>query len=93
MSVNLNKEALNPTIQLFLDKCAKNVEEDAKSRAPVDTGALRDSIVAEKDEITEFKYIIHDGVEYGVFQELGTSKIKAQPFLRPSLYDRTNYRG
>jgi len=28
---------------------------------------------------------VHDGVEYGVFQELGTDKMAAHPFMRPAI--------
>jgi hypothetical protein len=34
------------------------------------------------DELT---YTIQDGVEYGVHQEFGTSKMAAHPFLIPAL--------
>lgn len=34
---------------------------------------------------------VHDGVEYGVYQELGTSRMGAQPFLRPAV--EANRRG
>lgn len=29
--------------------------------------------------------IVADGVEYGVYQELGTVKMSAQPFMRPAV--------
>jgi hypothetical protein len=34
---------------------------------------------------------VHDGVSYGVFQEMGTHKMAAQPFMRPSI--EANRRG
>ena len=55
---------------LMLDKMQQDV--------PVDTGALRDSLEREMEGATA---ILHDGVEYGVYQELGTSKMAAQPFF------------
>jgi hypothetical protein len=47
---------------------------------PVDTGALRDSIEAEKTK-EPLTWEIHDGVLYGVFQELGTGRVQANHFL------------
>ena len=34
---------------------------------------------------------VHDGVEYGIYQELGTSQMGAQPFMRPAV--EANRRG
>jgi len=57
-------------------------ESYAKQLAPVDTGNLRNSITHQQyDENTE---IIGTNVEYAPFQELGTRKMKAHPFLRPA---------
>lgn len=57
-------------------------ESYAKKACPVDTGRLRNSIThAQMDENTE---VIGSNVEYAVFVELGTSKMKARPFLRPA---------
>jgi HK97 gp10 family phage protein len=55
----------------------------AMSLAPVDTGALKNSIHL---EITSpASAIVADGVEYGIYQELGTYKMAAHPFLVPAL--------
>ncbi len=62
---------------------AFQVEGIAKTLAPVDTGALRNSIHTEKME--EGTYMVADGVEYGIYQELGTHKMAAHPFLVPAL--------
>lgn len=59
------------------------IEADAKQLAPVDTGALRNSIESEQGE--GISAVVHDGVEYGIWQELGTSKMAAQPFMIPAL--------
>lgn len=57
-------------------------ESYAKQLAPVDTGNLRNSITHQQyDENTE---IIGSAVFYAPFQELGTRKMKAHPFLRPA---------
>ena len=57
----------------------------AAQGAPVDTSALRNSIPSESHMETDLLYIVQDGVEYGIFQELGTSKMAAQPFLIPAV--------
>ena len=61
---------------------AHQVEGVSKTLAPVDTSALRNSIIVEKKK--EGEYWVQDGVEYGVFQELGTSKMAAHPFMIPA---------
>ena len=62
----------------------------AGMNAPVDTGALRNSIPAESHMSGSAKYTIQDGVEYGVYQELGTSRMAAQPFLVPAIESLAN---
>src|SRR5512138_302462 len=64
-------------------KTAAAIEADAKDEAPVDTGALRNSIHTEKED--ELTAVVSDGVEYGIYQELGTRKMAAQPFLIPAV--------
>lgn len=64
----------------ILDKYAFGVEAGAKANAPLLTGALRNSIHVEMPKQT--LRTISDGVLYGVFQELGTSRgVKAKFFL------------
>lgn len=60
------------------------VSSSAKLLVPVDTGRLRNSIeyqVAPADR----EVIIGSSVEYAPMQELGTSKMKAQPYLKPGM--------
>ena len=57
-------------------------ETYAKLLAPVDTGNLRNSITHQQlDEDTE---IIGTNVHYAPYQEFGTSKMAAHPFLKPA---------
>lgn len=79
---NLIKTAPN-RISAILRTSVFAIVGDAKIRAPVATGALRNSIDAE--EKNKLLWHIHDGVEYGIFQELGTSRMRAQPFLTPAV--------
>lgn len=61
---------------------ARRVEQGAKMLAPVDTGALRNSIMTEK--MGENYWQVHDGVEYGIYQEFGTRYMAAHPFMTPA---------
>jgi HK97 gp10 family phage protein len=58
------------------------VEGAAKGLSPVDTGNLRGSIthVVETDHAK-----VGTNVEYSIWVEAGTSKMAAQPYLRPGL--------
>lgn len=73
------------------EELAKSLEEIgliaegyAKIKCPVDTGRLRNSI----SHITSSNMVaIGTNVEYGPYVELGTRRMKAQPFLRPAIED------
>ena len=73
----------------------KPVSNKARALCPVDSGSLRSSIEVRK-HLNKTGYIIGAQLSgnydrfYASFVELGTSKSiqrKAQPFLRPALYD------
>jgi HK97 gp10 family phage protein len=53
------------------------------SKDIIDTGALLNSIHTEKRG--EETYWVADGVEYGIYHELGTHKIGARPFMLPAV--------
>ena len=72
-----------PRAEKLVAETAYAVEGKAKENAPVDTGALRNSIGTEQK--AQFTYWVQDGVEYGIFQELGTSRMAAHPFLTPAV--------
>lgn len=67
-------------------RLALRVERSAKRLCPVDTGRLRASITHQiaKDGQGLFARV-GSNVEYAPFVEFGTSRMAAQPFLRPSL--------
>ena len=56
----------------------------ATEYAPVDTGNLRSSIAYETDDSTMY---VGSNVEYAPYQELGTYKMEAHPFLTPAIED------
>jgi len=74
----------------ILYKMGVALERHAKRLAPVDTGTLRASIHTVK--IDNYTVEVRDGVHYGVYQEYGTSKMAAQPFMRPAIYSSENDR-
>ena len=63
-----------------ISKYAMVIEGKAKQDAPVLTGFLKNSIQAEKADNYP-NWNIHDGTDYGIFQELGTRFIPGKFFL------------
>jgi hypothetical protein len=60
-----------PIAAQLIKKHALQFESIAKQNAPVDTAALRNSISV--SEMSDLSATISDGVEYGIFQELGVN--------------------
>ncbi len=54
----------------------------------IEFGALLGSITT--TEIENGVWHVHDGVEYGVYHELGTHKIGARPFMTPAVETVSN---
>lgn len=69
-------------IEKALKSVALTAEKYAKQDCPVDTGRLRSSITHETDNDTAY---IGTNVEYGPYVEMGTSRMRAQPFLEPAM--------
>lgn len=78
-------------VDVELARIAVDVETEAKRLAPVDTGNLRASInhVSGTDAHGPVAFVGTD-VPYAIYQELGTWKMRAQPFLRPALHSVRN---
>ena len=70
------------------DNSPEIAEDYAKKEAPVDTGNLRNSITNEV-EMSEKAAYIGTNVEYAPYVELGTSRSKAQPYLKPAATEHT----
>ena len=66
-----------------LEAGARIVETHAKIRCPVDTGFLRNSITV--DEVTPMEAIVGPHTDYAEHVEFGTSRMAAQPYMRPAL--------
>ena len=58
------------------------VEGEAIAEAPEDTGALRESIHSQMNGLTG---TVGTNIEYAIYQEFGTYKMRAHPFLVPAL--------
>lgn len=72
-----------------LRKTAYGIERSAKANAPVDTGALRNSIstsFAGDGRSGAMAAEIGPTVDYGIYVEFGTSRMAGQPFMGPA-YD------
>lgn len=67
-------------------KAGEEVCDEAKANAPVgETGRLHDSITSKAEGNTA---IIGTNVEYAMYQELGTYKMHAKPYLVPALLNK-----
>jgi HK97 gp10 family phage protein len=81
--------------QKTVARIARDMAEDARSRAPVRTGHLRDSIDAKASgKSAEFVA----AASYAGFVEFGTYRTPAQPFMSPAIeayksefFDPKNY--
>lgn len=55
------------------------IQAKAAKNAPVDTGALKNSIQALPDQSDPLRWTVQDGVVYGIYQELGTPPRAKKP--------------
>ena len=82
-------EELNRKIGIVLEEWGLVAERYAKDKAPVATGRMRNSITHQVVESEQAVYIGTDIKDppYPRYVELGTSRQKPQPFLRPAIAD------
>lgn len=66
-----------------LELSSKRIECMAKVKAPVDTGALKNSIFSAK--AGNLTYKVTAPQHYAIYVEKGTRKMRAQPYLKPAL--------
>jgi HK97 gp10 family phage protein len=76
-------DALSEQIEQALTAIGLTAESYAKRDCPVDTGRLRNSITnaVRTDEKAVY---IGSNVEYAAYVELGTTRMKARPYLKPA---------
>lgn len=73
---------VNTRVATAVRTAAFMIEREAKVRAPVDTGYLRNSINANGDGMD---WKIDSPAEYSIYQEFGTYRMAAHPYLIPGL--------
>ena len=69
-------------IPAALEECGLVAEGYSKRLCPVDTGNLRNSITHTVIENTMY---LGTNVEYAPYVELGTTRTRAQPYIKPAL--------
>lgn len=69
-------------VRQLVQRAVLDVEGQAKQRAAVDTGAMRNSIDGRMTGDTSGEVGV--GQEYAVYVEYGTAKAPAQPFMHPA---------
>ena len=72
--------------RVALEEIGLLAERYAKTACPVDTGRLRNSITHEADEES---VSIGTNVEYGKYVELGSSRRRPHPYLKPAATGHT----
>jgi HK97 gp10 family phage protein len=78
---------MRPKAAATVNKYGLAIASEAATKHPwkLRTGALTNSILSESKMTGDMQFTVQDGVEYGVFLELGTSRMSARPFMLPAL--------
>ena len=76
-------KGLSDAVEQALTRIGLSAEGYAKKECPVDTGNLRNSITNEVQSSEKAVYI-GTNVEYAAYVELGTTRTKAKPYLKPA---------
>lgn len=73
--------ALPEQVEQAMEAVGLQAERHAKEECPVDTGRLRNSISHSASGNSAY---IGTNVEYAPYVEMGTSRMGAQPYLKPA---------
>lgn len=80
-------QGIEAKARAVVTKTAMDLEAHAKTRVPVDTGTLKNSIQAA--EVSGGPGTVHwrvtVGADYGLYVEWGTVNMAAQPFIQPAV--------
>lgn len=72
----------------LLKEAANQIVQQAQSRAPVDTGFLRDNIQITTETDDEIE--VTSQAEYSIYVEEGTSRMPSRPFMLPAAQEVEN---
>jgi HK97 gp10 family phage protein len=78
------REQIVNAVTKSIGEAAEAIRDEARRNVPVDTGRLRDNIVAKVDEKQAKVGVFDRDSYYAMFVEFGTSDQQAQPFLGPA---------
>lgn len=78
---NAHANAVTQAVKVVKNN-TEELQKQAKSYAPVDTGFLRNNIVSRYEGMSG---IVHSQSAYSGFQEFGTRYQSGTPFMRPAL--------
>jgi HK97 gp10 family phage protein len=73
---------LRPRVAAAVRTAAMNIQANAQTTVPVDTGRLKNSIAAR--QISEMEWVVGTSVDYALYVEMGTRRTPARPYLRPA---------
>lgn len=76
--------ALAQALEEALNTASDAIVADAKRRAPVDTGFMRDSTEVETTD-DPLKLVLHANAPYSGFVDMGTVRQAAQPWFTPAV--------
>lgn len=82
-NADLTKRNVREALAVALEEVGMLAERYAKMLCPVDTGNLRNSITHTVDGENLVAYL-GTPVEYAPYVEMGTIKMRAQPYIRPA---------
>lgn len=76
---------LEAAIEAGMEETAVAAKERAQELARIKTGEMRDSIDAVVEKVANgFSLDLSVGTDHGLFNEIGTSRMPAQPMIRPA---------
>lgn len=78
----------NKAIEVALKQSAEIIRAEAARKAPKRTGKLAGSMAVSEAKNNSIDIGPSKEAFYGMFLELGTKKMRARPFLRPSLDEK-----
>lgn len=90
LAFNRAPELMQPALVTAVNKSLLTIGKEASKNSPVRTGNLRSSILdpnrgLQLASVGVIQGSVGSGTNYGLYVELGTRFMRAQPFLRPAV--------